>query len=1182
MSDITNYKYDIVYKLKSSNNEYNVITNVIPKQLPTEKLNDSYGYYVDTIDCKITYTNTLTLRVYRRIGDSTERTKVYEDTNFKFLTFNYRCSFIVDEVEADEKVLFQILNLNDEEHIPLKYSLAKLEYDIDTDREQHVDVYIKKSADSDDSYVRLYQCVSASSTGELVKASISSLEQGVEYTIRIYHYETGQELEFPITGLYEFKSGNNIVHDDYIIGDVNYNIKHNNVKKEIYSTIVDDNNDMFFPLVGDAKSLLNPTLKLIEHNIDSNDYRIMAEYTYSNNAIGLNITKDKYVEFPNDPNDQEHRVNYNNFFPTVATDRYVYFFKVYINERKEYPLISFTHNGVVRSIKVDFKDGKITTFNGTSVYFVVQTNWTRGAELWYNVLLSTNSKGEIGYITLSNTYSVLANQTLSGLLLETKGLENVYPIDKTSKFTYKLIYYTANATVIPNVEKGLYCRLHYSLYNAGGNKIYEDYGEPVVIEAKDGLMSYTTLNLEIAANTHEGVEIGIRMEIIGTTGQSPITADFNLYDAFYIIESDGLKINIKNTLIKYETDVYTSISRTASGYISKSGTTTKLKKFIIGVDQIRYPIEGYTSGDLSCKVAGINSDASIRFGGETDDDILISSVGRRIVHNINKDDVFLPYDYMSKEMYEQLLHKLSYEYPRLIGKLDNDRNGIKYERFGRVKLINEDSYIINIPIKDDYGYKKGLDSYRTYDYGFYKDADLLDYKKITYVTTEELISAGFGLHFNVDTKEQFESVINNFVKLFYTNNYKEYNKLDGGINGQLIYADFNERCIVIEAHGDKYVGNVPALSSNTYNKGYGLPLDILDVPNDYIGGITKQPVIRVGGVITYYKYTGHGSYTATIKIPKGFNGATVGIRISYNKELNKVVDYDIFNKLVSGSEGYDYNKVVKDKDGYKTINIDNNIDFNITSKPSNVYITKLPTDDTSNWYLPSITQLQTLVTTINGIHKLYKIDWNKSNTVITNKLTGLTVYEPADPQCYLTTKELFWIYVKDIDSIDGAPTNVKFRSTVTNNKEVNPINDDISSLSPRFFEMYNNIDSDLITIINDEQLTTFADDEWHEYKLLIQTTNIQLIIDGKVVGYIEKVIPYTPLRFSIGCWFPSIDISDTEAIENKEYGTYAGVAANWDIKCIKIRDIGYSGEAPSFIEPESIPFDGIRTIKQLN
>lgn len=1184
MNDITNYKYDVVYKLASSNNEFNIATDVIPKQLPTEKLNDSYGYYTDTINCKITYSNTLTLRVYRRIGDSTERTKVYEDTNFKFLTFNYRRSFIVDEAEVGEKVLFQILNLNDEEHIPIKYAVAGLDYDIATDKEQHVDIYIKRAADSDSMYQMLFRCISASSTGELVKAYIDSLEQGVEYTIRVYHYETGQTLEFPITGLYDFKSGNNPIYNDYIVVFSDYKIKYVDIKKEMYSTIVDDNNDMFFPLVGDTESLLNPNLKLKKVG-DVNNYINGIGPGNNSNKLGLGISKTGYVEFPNDINDPTHAINYNNFFPTVDTDRYVYFFNLYLpsgaTENYDIPLLSFIDNNVVRNIKININDYTITTFNGTKVAYISDSNYYPLTEVWLSVTIVTNSKGEIGAIFVNNANGENTAQTLKGQIsyVTDPPVAMCLPVNRDSNFKYSRRYNIFNAVITPDVEPGVCFRYKYMYYKTIDSKYASEdfdwsYGEPILINPVEG-NSYIDVDLELKANEHRGDYVLVAIELIGISGESPITATMSLESAYYINEPNGAQIDIRSNILTNELRK-TDIRRPFIDYISTYENTIYLEKFAIGVDKIRYPLSGLRASNISCKVNNLNSDASIRIGAINTRQYALASVGKRVVHNIAEDDISLPYNYIPEDMYNQIMHDLGANYPRLIGKSNIEvTNSRSYTITGVTKLIAKDYFVSNI--------NKHISNYDLYAYGIYNNRRNLDYKPAISIQPVNLTGNSFYIDFETTTKEGFEAQLDLFKSMFYANNIGEYDKLSGGTHSQLVYADFDERCIVIEAHGDKYTGDVPALSYDTLDKGYGLPLNILDVPNNYIGGVIKQPNIRVGGAITYYRYVNFGIYEFYIKLPKGFDGATVGIKLSYDEECVKTLNPTKFSNVIGGSLNYDYNKVVEDTDMGLAINMNNNIDATVTSKPSNVYINKLPTEDSSNWYLPAITELQMLIVNIAGVYKLYKIDWETTSTIITDRLSGLTIYEPAEPQCYLTTKELVWTYIKDVETIDASATNIRFKSSVTNAEEINPINDNIASLSPRFFEMYNSVDSDVVAIIGNNQFTTLADDTYHRYELYVQPDGISLHIDGILVGVIKNVISFTNLKFSIGCWFPSVDVNDTEAIAKQEYGTYAGAKADWDVKHIKIRSIGYTRkDFVNYNEPETNPFGGVRAIKSIN
>lgn len=71
--------------------------------------------------------------------------------------------------------------------------------------------------------------------------------------------------------------------------------------------------------------------------------------------------------------------------------------------------------------------------------------------------------------------------------------------------------------------------------------------------------------------------------------------------------------------------------------------------------------------------------------------------------------------------------------------------------------------------------------------------------------------------------------------------------MGGGTNGNLIYFNRGLKCLILEQHGDKYRGTVPAVAPAGAN-GYGLPVDLVENPLNYIPN-TSQRTSRVGGLI---------------------------------------------------------------------------------------------------------------------------------------------------------------------------------------------------------------------------------------------------------------------------------------------------------------------------------------------
>lgn len=112
------------------------------------------------------------------------------------------------------------------------------------------------------------------------------------------------------------------------------------------------------------------------------------------------------------------------------------------------------------------------------------------------------------------------------------------------------------------------------------------------------------------------------------------------------------------------------------------------------------------------------------------------------------------------------------------------------------------------------------------------------------------------------------------------------------------------------------------------------------------------------------------------------------------------------------------------------------------------------------------------------------------------------------------------------------------------------------------------------------------DDQWHTWRFEWTDKITRCYIDGELIKTNTANIPFIPMPFLIGVWFPSYKAYDNNYVSNPtSFGGWGGEHAPWDVRHLQVRRIKYNHyteeEAPRdrmLYHAESFPYSGLREI----
>lgn len=1189
------YTYKISYKVGSSDEIILSEELVILVALTSEVIdgnvvqvqNPNYDYFMNTLSVSVAPVDGATLFIRRnKIMDGeivVAEEKLVHQGAFSFPDYDTRQSLVITDTEVNgstsHTILVQILNVVGEERIPCNYTLPQLEFAAQITDSQHVDIQYKQVGATD--YITLGTNVIVPPTGKINNISLGQLPDDTEYLLRIYHYEMDEEKFFlfhtnliPTLGI------------NPIIGKVEWNgrivlLDAPNVKARMYPS--PDKLDWMFPMDYSTKSFDNilSSLWTSDDYLGKNENYHFEMRTSTDNPeetyIGCAINKDHYIGLPFDyVNDKlpDQGASMNIFYKDLftvsnpATDRNAIIMKFYADPTHVGPLklLGINHNSEHDNINyLGFNFNKAGDCREVNVFGKVMLTSSTGDPLitsgkWYTLLLVTNGD-KINYLSISDysNYSQTAIPINAGAHVGNVDLKNkLYDAGRlpvTIELTYDCTQYTS--------EIGLcidYATYQYIEDNDINNQIEK--GNSIYKSPEYGTGKKITVT--IPNDAAYGIAVGYSLGFLkgGTTVAGKVTiTDFKV---------NGVSIFSDLTNYPFKVD------EAASAYIS--GTKTDMIWAKTG-DSLPTPIGGTVFEDVELNQnielnARLFVGCPVQSGDMTNASYVVSRIGLHKSTITGTDSWDTPYQYIDPTVMEAL--------------------GAGYKKMPKLKCTNDNGTVTVIPTSE-------MTEMKDATVRFLLEGLPIGKTRIEVESGEDILSsvsreiksvkltpaqADYDINFEGD----FDAAVTEFKKRYYAKQKRWGGNMGGGTNGNLIYFNRGLKCLILEQHGDKYRGIVPAVAPAGAN-GYGLPVDLVENPLNYIPN-TSQRTSRVGGLIQSVDYHPYGMFDCWFKVPKGMIGLAICLWYFHYQEI---YNYDKTFKFwtETGVKGYTYADSVKSGYGATWVVINNEIDMELGSENTPYRTVMNPNSDTSiMWYVPGLSYRQAIGCTATGAdYGTWMIDWEASKAAI----DAVTETDPQNSASYLRSNQLKW--VKIMDTIDEVNYGANVRSCRFNNWMNEAWNDGCgvygtianSQLGKGELSVNNrtplgDIDPKAVQQSARYVEKYYDDGQYHKWSIDWKGDYTALYIDDEPIAICKAFVPFNPMTMLVGCWFPSGNAYDKNVLLG-EWGTWSGVHADWEVGLMQVKRIKFKAyteeEAPTTdmrYDCETYAEDGLREI----
>lgn len=1189
------YTYKISYKVGSSDEIILSEELVILVALTSEVINGNvvqvqnpnYDYFMNTLSVSVAPVDGATLFIRRnKIMDGeivVAEEKLVHQGAFSFPDYDTRQSLVITDTEVNgstsHTILVQILNVVGEERIPCNYTLSKLEFAAQITDSQHVDIQYKQVGATD--YITLGTNVIVPPTGKINNISLGQLPDDTEYLLRIYHYEMDEEKFFlfhtnliPTLGI------------NPIIGKVEWNgrivlLDAPDVKARMYPS--PDKLDWMFPMDYSTKSFDNilSSLWTSDDYLGKNENYHFEMRTSTDNPeetyIGCAINKDHYIGLPFDyVNDKlpDQGASMNIFYKDLftvsnpATDRNAIIMKFYADPTHVGPLklLGINHNSEYDNTNyLGFDFNKAGDCREVNVFGKVMLTSSTGDPLitsgkWYTLLLVTNGD-KINYLSISDysNYSQTAIPINAGAHVGNVDLKNkLYDAGRlpvTIELTYDCTQYTS--------EIGLcidYATYQYIEDNDTNNQIEK--GNSIYKSPEYGTGKKITVT--IPNESAYGIAVGYSLGFLkgGTTVAGKVTiTDFKV---------NG--VSIFSDLANYPFKV----DEAASAYIS--GTKTDIIWAKTG-NSLSTPIGGTVFEDVELNQnielnARLFVGCPVQSGDMTNASYVVSRLGLHKSTITGTDSWDTPYQYIDPTVMEAL--------------------GAGYKKMPKLKCTNDNGTVTVIPTSE-------MTEMKDATVRFLLEGLPIGKTRIEVESGEDILSsvsreiksvkltpaqADYDINFEGD----FDAAVTEFKKRYYAKQKRWGGNMGGGTNGNLIYFNRGLKCLILEQHGDKYRGIVPAVAPAGAN-GYGLPVDLVENPLNYIPN-TSQRTSRVGGLIQSVDYHPYGMFDCWFKVPKGMIGLAICLWYFHYQEI---YNYDKTFKFwtETGVKGYTYADSVKSGYGATWVVINNEIDMELGSENTPYRTVMNPNSDTSiMWYVPGLSYRQAIGCTATGAdYGTWMIDWEASKAAI----DAVTETDPQNSASYLRSNQLKW--VKIMDTIDEVNYGANVRSCRFNNWMNEAWNDGCgvygtianSQLGKGELSVNNrtplgDIDPKAVQQSARYVEKYYDDGQYHKWSIDWKGDYTALYIDDEPIAICKAFVPFNPMTMLVGCWFPSGNAYDKNVLLG-EWGTWSGVHADWEVGLMQVKRIKFKAyteeEAPTTdmrYDCETYAEDGLREI----
>lgn len=426
----------------------------------------------------------------------------------------------------------------------------------------------------------------------------------------------------------------------------------------------------------------------------------------------------------------------------------------------------------------------------------------------------------------------------------------------------------------------------------------------------------------------------------------------------------------------------------------------------------------------------------------------------------------------------------------------------------------------------------------------------------------KLLEAQDDLHdepFEVDFENasDFENEKEKFVSLFDTN-HTQWGGYNGGCNGELIYFDETEKCIVLEQHGDDHplTGEIKGVAKpakdDSFN-GYGIKSEYTG-PNDPNNGVDRTT--RIGSILITKKYCEYGRMNVSMKLPVQMRGLSPALWFFHYMELYPS-DPRWDEWIAKGGQPYG------GSDPYMVIN--NEIDL------------ELPSNDRMGVFA-SWSELEVAYFDPLALDDQYRVGvTDRSSEAEYGTFLLVDQNNPNDFSSWV--KESSYIQDTNDPTFDAC----KFNNWVGEKSSGNGWAYTESSYGGEQYLAY---------------LTKLAhkynDNQYHEWGIAWYPDRTELYVDNELIRTNRAFVPFNIMKYTFGGWFPTFKESKIEEfyndgvdMYNSGVGSWAGVNADFEVAHIRINKIDWTpftdvDKSNLEYNSEGYPEAGIREFKLNN
>lgn len=1198
------YTYKISYKPSANSSEIILSEELVILVANTSDIvngsvvqvqNPNYDYFMNTLSVSVAPIKGAILFIRRnKVMDGEviiSEEKLVHEGEFDFPDYDTRQSLIITDTEvngsASHTILVQILNVVGEEKIPCTYILPQLEFGAQITESQHVDIQYKQVDATE--FITLGTNVIVPPTGKLSNISFGQLPEDTQYLLRLYHYEKDEEKLFLFHTNIVPKLGLNP-----IIGKVEWNgrivaLEAPNVKARMYpdKTLV----KWMFPMDYSTKSFDNILSSLWTsdgYQTNNENYHFEMRTSADNpdeTYVGCYLGSSNYIALPFDyenpslPDNGAHmNILWEDLFnmstSSIGTNIRTTFLKFYID---------YTHTGPAKLLNFGTIDTANTeayiglTFDESNdalkfraygkEYAITGGRVSKGK--WYTMCIVATIPTFISYVSITDS----TNYNLSTIPIGAGA--HIGNIDSKAKL------YDAGRALI-ELELTYDCTIDKNDASLGLSIDYATYQYIEDNDTNNQIDKGSSIPQELTAGTNKkiiaiipndaayGVAVGYSLTFLkgGTTATGSVTIkDIKVNGVSKFSDISSLPIFIDTDVQKYLGGTNTLLTFTKTGDTISMPVGGTLIKNVSGPGSINVnPKSPVYIGNLG--ITGTPSFVVSRVG------LCSNSVASSPTSQPTWEDN--PYTFIDSEILNTL--------------------GGGYKKMPKLRCTNDNGNVTIIPTSEMTEMKdatvrfllEGLPVGKT-RIEVVSDGDILSsisrQIKSIKMTPEQV-------NYDINFEGDFDEAMTEFKKRYYAKQKRWGGNMGGGTNGNLIYFNRGLKCLILEQHGDKYRGVVPAVAPAGAN-GYGLPVDLVENPLNYIPN-TSQRTSRVGGLIQSVDYHPYGMFDCWFKVPKGMIGLAICLWYFHYQEI---YSYDKAFKFWTeeGVKGFTWADSVKTGYGATWVVINNEIDMELGSENTPYRVPTNPNIDGSIcWFVPGLSDRQCVACTAEGPdYGTWMIDYSASYPKISERDNP----DPRHPNSQIRSDQLKWVKISD--TIDEVNYGASTRACRFNNWMNEAWNDGCGVYGTVMqsqlgrSELSVNNRTPLGDIIRDGgglgDVVGFVehyydDGQYHKWSIDWTGDYTRLYIDDEFIASNKAFVPFNPMTMLVGCWFPSGNSYDKNVLLG-EWGTWSGVHADWEIGLMQVKRIRFKAyteaEAPTTdmrYDCETYAEDGLREI----